>query len=357
MQKPQFDYYRGTEADQYAFYRIPKVLFTAERFKGLSCEAKVLYGLLLDRMGLSVKNHWLDEENRVYIIFTVKEVMELMGCGKQKAVKSLAELDTEKGIGLIEKKRLGLGKPNVIYVKNFMVKETENLQNVKQAASSEECPEEYENHTSRSMENGFQEVLEPASRKSEKRSSGSLKNALLEVRKSKSNDTDFNETDVSETEWSHTDVSEKELELSAPVSSHPISLNASAPAVATEWMDRMEECRVMIREQISYASFLEGGRHQMDEVDELVELMVEVMTLPDDSVMRIAGAEKPAWMVKNQFRKLNQMRMEYVLRCLRANTHKVGNIKSYLLTTLYNAPLTMSNYYAAEVNHDLREGG
>ena len=123
MQGIQFDYFHGMEAEHYSFYRIPKVLFTAECFRSLSCEAKVLYGLMLDRMGLSVKNRWLDEEDRVYIVFTVEETAELMDCGAQKAVKLMKELDAEKGIGLIEKKRLGLGKPNVIYVKNFMVRE------------------------------------------------------------------------------------------------------------------------------------------------------------------------------------------------------------------------------------------
>ena len=125
MQEIQFDYYRGMEAEQYTFYRIPKVLFTAECFKSLSCEAKVLYGLLLDRMSLSIKNRWFDEEDRVYIIFTVEEIMELMCCKTQKAVKLMKELDSEGGIGLIEKKRLGLGKPNVIYVKNFLIKEVD----------------------------------------------------------------------------------------------------------------------------------------------------------------------------------------------------------------------------------------
>ena len=125
MQELQFDYYRGMEAEQYTFYRIPKVLFTAECFKSLSCEAKVLYGLLLDRMSLSIKNRWFDEEDRVYIIFTVEEIMELMCCKTQKAVKLMKELDADGGIGLIEKKRLGLGKPNVIYVKNFLIKEVE----------------------------------------------------------------------------------------------------------------------------------------------------------------------------------------------------------------------------------------
>ena len=119
----KFDYFRGMEAEQYTFYRIPKVLFTAECFRSLSCEAKVLYGLLLDRMGLSIKNRWFDEEDRVYIIFTVEELAELLNCGTQKVVRLLKELDVKSGIGLIEKKRLGLGKPNVIYVKNFMIQE------------------------------------------------------------------------------------------------------------------------------------------------------------------------------------------------------------------------------------------
>ena len=94
-----------------------------ESFRSLSCEAKVLYGLLLDRMGLSIKNRWFDEEDRVYIIFTVEELAELLNCGTQKVVRLLKELDVKSGIGLIEKKRLGLGKPNVIYVKNFMIQE------------------------------------------------------------------------------------------------------------------------------------------------------------------------------------------------------------------------------------------
>ena len=112
----------GTE--QYSFYRVPKVLFTAECFKSLSCEAKVLYGLMLDRMSLSIKNRWFDEEDRVYIIFTVEEIAELLNCGTQKAVKLMKELDDNQGIGLIEKKRLGLGKPNVIYVKNFILRKS-----------------------------------------------------------------------------------------------------------------------------------------------------------------------------------------------------------------------------------------
>ena len=112
-------YYYGHSGEQYAFFRIPKLLITDSRFDGVSSDAKLLYGLLLDRMELSYRNGWVDDQNRVFIIFTVEEVMETLRCRSEKAVRLFAELDSKKGIGLIERKRQGLGKPAIIYVKNF----------------------------------------------------------------------------------------------------------------------------------------------------------------------------------------------------------------------------------------------
>lgn len=136
MENLNFNYYYGSQAEQFSFYRIPKLLFTDEFFDKISSDAKILYGVMLDRMSLSMKNGWVDKENRVYIIFTIDDVREMMRCGEQKAVKLLAELDSVNGIGLIEKKRQGLGKPNLIYVKNFVrnieqgqVREFQNCEN------------------------------------------------------------------------------------------------------------------------------------------------------------------------------------------------------------------------------------
>ena len=103
-----YDYFYGAEAEQFSFYRIPKVLFTEERFRSVSAEAKVLYGLLLDRMSLSCKNGWLDKEGRVYIIFTIGEVMTALGCADQKAGKLLHELESK--CRLIERKPV-VGQP------------------------------------------------------------------------------------------------------------------------------------------------------------------------------------------------------------------------------------------------------
>ncbi len=122
----QFDYYYGAEAEQFSFYRVPRMLIKDEYFKGLSSDAKLLYGLMLDRMGLSIKNGWFDNDNRAYIIYTIENIMEDLGCGKDKAVKVVAELDQKKGIGLIEKVRRGLGKPDIIYVKNFIASKEES---------------------------------------------------------------------------------------------------------------------------------------------------------------------------------------------------------------------------------------
>ena len=402
MQKIQFDYFRGMEAEQYSFYRVPKVLFTAECFKSLSCEAKVLYGLMLDRMSLSIKNRWFDDEDRVYIIFTVDEIAELMNCGTQKAVKMIKELDTRNGIGLIEKKRLGLGKPNVIYVKNFMIKEipnqlmkTDNVQkqeehfteetvmgenagkiadmqsegNIQEeianlqkqeeergkSAISQNCENHHskivkitnqelsesqfknsENHNSGMMKTTNQEFPESQFNNYENQNSGMMKMEIQEFPKSQSNKTDINKTDFSETD----NIPSYQIQSRSPVSPDKRDV-----------IEEMKIYRELIQERIEYKY------HEQEDVDELVELMVEVMMMPDDSTIRIAGVDKPVALVKNRFMKLNYSHIEYVLFCLHRNTTKVGNIKAYLLTTLYNAPLTISNYYQAEVNHDMYGGG
>lgn len=115
----EFDYYYGDESNQFSFYRIPRQLVTGERFKCLSTDAKLLYGLLLDRMGLSAKNGWYDEVGRVYIYYTLDEIQNDLCCGHGKAVKLLAELDNKTGFGLIERVKQGQGRPTKIYVKRF----------------------------------------------------------------------------------------------------------------------------------------------------------------------------------------------------------------------------------------------
>ncbi len=110
------DYFYGQAGELFSFYRIPKALFQESRFQNLSTDAKTLYGILLDRMSLSVKNEWFDKKGRVFIIFTIEDVKRTFRCADNKATRLLRELEE---FGLIERKRRGQGKPCLVYVKNF----------------------------------------------------------------------------------------------------------------------------------------------------------------------------------------------------------------------------------------------
>lgn len=149
-----FDYFYNREAKRFNFLKVPEILVDGEAFKGLSAEAIILYSMLLKRTGMSFKNNWIDKEGRVFIYFNVEEIMR-RNISKPTAIKTLNELDTKKGIGLIERVRLGLGKPNVIYVKDFMsifqVKEND-------FQKSKNFTSEVKNVDLRSKENELQEV-------------------------------------------------------------------------------------------------------------------------------------------------------------------------------------------------------
>lgn len=285
-----YDYFYGAEAEQFSFYRIPKVLFTEERFRSVSAEAKVLYGLLLDRMSLSCKNGWLDKEGRVYIIFTIEEVMTALGCADQKAGKLLHELESK--CRLIERKRQGLGKPNLIYVKNFVEKDVDNP-----AGSTLPSPESRSNNT-------------------------------------ENNDTDFSDTD------------------SFPFTSFRRDHGREAKGNEAALRERYRE---LIAENIAYDALLTDYPYEQDTLEEILELLVDVVCTTKSSV-RISGDDKPAKVVRSQFLKLNGEHVRFVVGGLKENTTRIRNMRQYLLATLYNAPLTIGNYYRSLVSHDMSEG-
>ena len=176
------DYYYGMQSEQFAFYRIPKLLFTAEEYKRLSAEAKTLYGLMLDRMALSQKNGWLDEYQRVYIIFTLEEIQEQMGCSHEKAVKLLAELDSIKGSGLIERVKRGLGLPAIIFIKNFSDIITQDEESASSNGSNISLPP-YSSKTSENRKSGLRKIGSPDFGKSELWTSGKRNFGLPKIRR------------------------------------------------------------------------------------------------------------------------------------------------------------------------------
>ena len=242
----KFNYYYGKEAEQFSFFRIPKLLFIDPLFAKLSSDAKVMYGILLDRMSLSMKNKWLDEANKVYIIFTIEEVEETMNFGRNKAINIMKELES---FGLIEKKRRGLGKPNIIYVKNFLV-ETENREEEKKQET-----EGNRNPIQEHLDTKFQEVSNINFLKFKNQTSRSLENKSQEVSKTNSNKTNINKTEYSDTDLNNT----------SPISPSKTNGIKENPEV--------EEDIETLKQNIEYRSLIQEKPEEKETIDLILNLM------------------------------------------------------------------------------------
>ena len=299
-------FYGPQDAEQYQFYRIPKLLITGEQFREVSIDAKLLYGLMLDRLSLSIRNSLFDDENRAYIIYTIEEVMEDLHCGNQKAVKLLSELENKAG--LIRKKRQGLGKPSLIYVLKFA------------AGYSDDDPgskiKNCDNHISGDVDPTHQEMSE-----------------------SHGNNTDHNNTEYSEPDPIH-------------LSADPSEAHMGMDAMGEDPMQTRQVYEDYFRDRLDIEDLKANSPHDHRRIDELLGLIVDTVCSTAQTI-RCAGENRPAEVVKSRFMKLDYSHIQYVLDSIHANTTEIRNIKAYLLTILYNAPLTIDHYYEAKVNHDM----
>ena len=281
-----YDYFYGQSGELFSYFRIPKALFQDHRFRHLSTDARTLYGILLDRMSLSAKNGWLDEQGRVYIIYTVREVQESLCCAEHKAVKLFRELEQAD---LIERKRRGLGRPSLIFVKNFST-EVSKMHPLNCANSN----------------------------------SGAVQNAVQEQPKPQCNKTDKNKTERNKPDPIHSGNIREQLE---------------------DYFYQALEVELLFR------------LHPDDEdtIYQIVDLLVDTCSTKR-KMLRIAGDDKPAEVVRSRLKKLNADHIRFVLGCLSETTVPVRNMKQYLLASLYNAPTTMSLYYQNKTNHDFARG-
>ena len=282
----RYDYFYGQSGELFSYFRIPKALFQDSRFRQLSTDARTLYGILLDRMSLSVKNNWLDGQGRVYIIYTVREVQESLCCAEHKAVKLFRELEQAD---LIERKRRGLGRPSLIFVKNFST------------GVSKMHPLNCANSNS-----------------------GAVQNAVQEQPKPQCNKTDKNKTERNKPDPIHSGNIREQLE---------------------DYFYRALEVELLLR------------LHPDDEdtIYQIVDLLVDTCSTKR-KMLRIAGDDKPAEVVRSRLKKLNADHIRFVLGCLAEITAPVRNMKQYLLASLYNAPTTINLYYQNKTNHDFARG-
>ena len=282
------DYFYGQAGELFSFFRIPKALFQEQQFQDLSTDAKTLYGILLDRMSLSVRNEWFDKKGRVFIIFTIEDVKRTLRCADNKATRLLRELEE---FGLIERKRRGQGKPCLVYVKNFS------------AESSKESVKNRDNDDSCGSKIACQDPVKSRGIKKKE-----------------------NKTEMNNTNLILSDESEKmkNRELLEEYFSHSLEMDL----------------------------LLRLYPDDEDTLYQIVDLLVDTCAT-NRKMLRIAGDDKPAEVVRSRFMKLNADHIRFVLKCLAENSNPIRNMKQYLLASLYNAPTTMQLSYQNQTNHDL----
>ena len=280
-----FEYYYGTQADQFSFIRIPRILLLDEAFSALSLSAKVLYSVLLDRMGLSMKNKWLDEENKVYIIYQITEIQSDLGFSKKKAMDYLTELEK---IGLIEKKKRGFGLPNIIYVKSFMAHQSSQRSN--EMGTSQE-----KDVVHRSIERGTPEVMNKHLRGAETDTSEVPQNGLQEVPKTVPlyNKTYMNYNNQSNITSNHIKSDGDRIRCDQKEQ----TINAYAE---------------LVKKNIDFDVLLHTYSREQDLVEEIYQLILETVQTEKDMI-RIAGEYYPAGFVKGKLLKLNYSHKEFIL--------------------------------------------
>lgn len=384
----KFDYYYGVQSEQFSFYRIPRLLIKDQHFKGLSSDAKLLYGLMLDRMALSMKNHWLDNENRAYIIYSISNVMEDINCSKPTCVKIMKELDS---FGLIERKRKGLGKPDIIYVKNFAVLEDSQEQDEESSDAADTFEENKpvmsnENITSEGKQDELPEVkdfnfnneayglemVETGEIFKEKEqispnvgvNSGiSKKSELPEVK-------DFNFWNEKTLTSGGKESLPLEVKNLAPNynnnnynnqsynyinQSYQSNLSSQADQACNDEIDTIGNTDAyiqQIKKNLDYDFYMTNDVAYMDKdlLKELFVIICDVVCTKSETI-KISGYVYSCNYVRSKFLRLTSNHVMYVMDCIKNTTTKITNIKAYLLVALFNAPSTIDHYYQQEVRH------
>lgn len=312
-----FEYFYGQEADLFSFIRVPKLLFTDDRFKRLSSDAKILYGLLLDRMSLSADNKWFDEKGRVYIIYTIEEIEKTIGCANGKAGKTLKQL---VDIGLVDRTYQGQGKAALLYVKKIL-----------------------------------SDMSKSHSKTCENRTSRDVKIESQDMRKSQCNNTENNNTDFRNTENNNL-ISSNLIRIYPPgYKAEDEADKIRCDEIREDNMSDITELKKSVMEKIDADTLKQRFPYSKDLIDQTANLIVDVLS-DDVDYYIIGGARKKPELVKNQFRNLEYRHVAYVIDSLKTVTNDIRNIRQYLIAALYNAPLTIDAHYESQVNHDLYRG-
>lgn len=321
----KLEYFYGTEAVQFSFFRIPRVLVKGEEFRNLSNNVKQLYGLMLDRTALSQANGWLDEENKAFIYYKYEDIMVDLNCAKGTCAKCVKELEKA---GLIETKRQGQGKPNIIYVKRIV--------------TEEKIDKEQENEKKEDTGNIASEVQKLDFTTTEGTVSRDL---VIEVDSQKSNMQTSRSTENEPPEVQNLDASYTKNNYNNHNYTNPIH-----PSISVAENSNLQQ---VIRQNIDYDAWMERASYtDRGTLECLYQIMCDVVCIPRPTI-RIGQTTYPYQSVRDRFLQIRSDHIEYVLECLKKTTTEIRDIWSYLLQALYRSAITIDGYYQQSVQHDL----
>ena len=307
MSNTILDYIYIDDVDFFQYIRVPKFLFSDDRLKNLSSNAKLIYGLLLDKTSLSKKNKWIDNDGRVYVRYEEENIAEELSCSVPTVRSALEKLDSsEKGVGLIERKRVGQGQSDKIYVKSVIVNREQN------EYSSDDSYEGYVD---------LSEEIEDTLEKEKSFRSGVKKICILDEKKFATNNTNIN----------------KQIEIkSNPILSEEIG--SDELQFQLDYIIDNLELDAIIADKPYMKEFLNGIKGIISET---------YMTSRKNII--ISGEKFTIDTVRERLNMLDKSCMLYIYDCISNNSVKVKKQKQYLLKTILNAPLTISAYYANQV--------
>ena len=322
MARFEYDYYFGSEADQFRFLRIPKVFFEDPDYEKLGSDEKILYGFLHEQIDLSRKKDWIDEEGRIYVMRSLESIQKILhNCSPDKARATLKNLID---FGLIEKKRQGQGKPDLIYVKNFITKKPEISYSEKMDSGGQ----------------NFSETEKTEVLKSEKPTSRSGNFRFQETGKSDPKDIILKDTIEIET------PSINHESDSAPMS--PIRLYVTGDRLMDGKSQREKDREAyerLVKSNIDYDLKMHDLRTPEDRklFDDLYNLIIEVLT-GDTEEYRINKTSYPQEIVKSRLLKLTGEDLYAVMEQLSRVEGEIHNYRSYMISALFNAPVTTGTF-------------
>ena len=326
MPKHEYDYYSGEKSDQFRFLRVPMVFFEDPDYENLGSDEKLLYGSLHAQVDYSRKNGWIDSEGRTYVMRSIESIQKFLKCSEDKARTTLKNLID---FGLIEKKRRGQGKPDLLYVMDFITKKQEKTVSEKNG----DCGKDF----SEPENNGVLNPEIPGSRVGKFR--------------------------VQEPENSGVNYNNIYLNNNTKTYHYPIGDDNTTDAQEDvdnsgydSDVDETEDLIEQIKANIDYYDYAPRYHAEYNNrYEEMFQVIVEEVVGKRKSQV-IGGTEYPQSIIKKRFLSLTSSHVEYAMGMIKENTGKIRNIKKYMIATLFNAPTTIDNYYTQLVNHDMHSG-